>query len=119
MSSIKVLSKVSVAGGVLTRFSHASTATGTSMTAAVFLPPGVKFAASVPALYWLSGLTCSDENFCQKAGAFAHAAKARVALVVPDTSPRGAGVAGEDDAYDIGTGAGFYVDATQAPWDKK
>ena len=82
------------------------------MTAAVFIPPGVEYSAEIPALYWLSGLTCTDENFSQKAGAFAHAAREKIALVLPDTSPRGAGVPGEDDAYDFGTGAGFYVDAT-------
>lgn len=74
------------------------------------------FEDEVPALYWLSGLTCTDENFCMKAGAFAHAARHKLALVVPDTSPRGAGIEGEDDSYDLGTGAGFYVDATAEQW---
>ena len=113
---IKVLSQTAVAGGQLTRFSHESSATGTTMTAAVFIPPGTEFDREVPALYWLSGLTCTDENFAQKAGAFNHAARNRVALVVPDTSPRGAGVPGEDDSYDLGTGAGFFIDATAEPW---
>ena len=69
-------------------------------------------------LYWLSGLTCTDENFSTKGGAFGFAAKEGVALVMPDTSPRGAGVAGEDDSYDLGSGAGFYVDATVPKWAK-
>ena len=115
-SSFQVLSRIAVAGGTLIRFSHQSAETSTPMTGAVFMPPGVEYAAEVPALYWLSGLTCTDENFCAKAGAFAHAARQRLALVMPDTSPRGAGVEGEEDAYDLGTGAGFYVDATAAPW---
>ena len=76
----------------------------------------VEYAAEIPTLYWLSGLTCTDENFCIKAGAFNAAARERVAIVVPDTSPRGAGVAGEDESYDLGSGAGFYVDATAEPW---
>jgi S-(hydroxymethyl)glutathione dehydrogenase/alcohol dehydrogenase len=72
----------------------------------------------MPALYWLSGLTCTDDNFCQKASvAFEHAESAGIALVVPDTSPRGENVA-NDDAYDLGQGAGFYIDATQEPWKK-
>lgn len=86
------------------------------MVASVFIPPGLEYANEIPALYWLSGLTCTDENFCQKSGAFAHAARHRIAVIVPDTSPRGAGVDGEDQDYDLGTGAGFYVDATAAPW---
>jgi hypothetical protein len=72
---------------------------------------------TVPALYWLSGLTCSDENFMQKAGAMRVAAELGIALVAPDTSPRGAGVPGDPEgAWDFGHGAGFYVNATQAPW---
>ena len=113
---VTVLKRISVAGGTLTRFSHESSETKTPMTASVFIPSGLEYASEVPAVYWLSGLTCTDENFCQKTGAFAHAARHKVALIVPDTSPRGAGVAGEDDSYDLGSGAGFYVDATSAPW---
>jgi len=70
----------------------------------------------IPALYWLSGLTCTDENFLTKAGAQGRAAELGMALVMPDTSPRGAGIAGEDDDYDFGSGAGFYVNATAEPW---
>lgn len=81
----------------------------------VFLPPQAE-AHAVPLLYWLSGLTCTEENFIVKAGAQRVAAELGLALVVPDTSPRGLKIPGEDESYDFGTGAGFYVDATQAPW---
>jgi S-formylglutathione hydrolase FrmB len=114
MAGITVTKKIAVAGGTLTRFTHDSTATKTPMNAALFMPPGMEYADEVPALYWLSGLTCTDENFCMKAGAFIHAAKEKVALVIPDTSPRGAGVEGEEDTYDLGTGAGFYVGCDNA-----
>jgi len=83
----------------------------------VFLPP-VAEAGSVPVLYWLSGLTCTEDNFIVKAGAQRVAAELGLALVVPDTSPRGLGLAGETESYDFGLGAGFYVDATQAPWSR-
>jgi len=81
----------------------------------VFLPPQ---AQAVPVLYWLSGLTCTEENFVVKAGAQRVAAELGLAIVVPDTSPRGLKIPGEDDSYDFGTGAGFYVDATRAPWSR-
>ena len=114
----KVLSTIKICGGTLRRVEHESESTGTTMTFSVFSPPTVIFSAGgFPALYWLSGMTCTDQNFCQKATpAFAQAAKEGLALVMPDTSPRGAGVAGEDDAWGLGTGAGFYLDATNAPW---
>jgi S-formylglutathione hydrolase len=83
----------------------------------VFLPPQALEGAPVPALYWLSGLTCTDENFMQKAGAQRLAAELGLALVAPNTSPRGEGVPGDPDgSWDFGHGAGFYVDATQEPW---
>jgi len=81
----------------------------------VFLPPQAS-AGRVPALYWLSGLTCTEENFIVKAGAQRVAAELGLAIVVPDTSPRGLGIPGESDSYDFGLGAGFYVDATEPPW---
>src|SRR5690606_33288064 len=82
----------------------------------IFLPPQAE-AGPVPVLYWLSGLTCTDENFTHKAGAQRYAADAGVAIVAPDTSPRGPGVPDDPDgAYDFGLGAGFYVNATQEPW---
>jgi len=87
------------------------------MRFAIYLPPQASLGKNVPVLYWLSGLTCSDENFMQKAGALRIAAELGVAIVAPDTSPRGDGVA-DDEAYDLGQGAGFYVNATQAPWNR-
>ena len=113
--SFNQLSEVKVSGGRLLRVEHESAACSGTMTFAVFLPPQASL-QSVPVMYWLSGLTCNDENFSQKAGAFAVAAELGMAIVMPDTSPRSAGVEGEGDAYDLGTGAGFYVNATQAPW---
>lgn len=85
----------------------------------VFMPPqAAAGAVSVPVLYWLSGLTCTEENFVIKAGAQRVAAELGIAIVTPDTSPRGLDLAGETDSYDFGTGAGFYVDATQEPWSR-
>lgn len=99
-------------GGLLTYARHDSAATGTPMRASVFTPPGE---GTFPVLYWLSGLTCTEDNFTTKAGAYAAAAAHGVMIVAPDTSPRGEGVA-DDPAYDLGQGAGFYLDAIQAPW---
>ncbi len=81
----------------------------------VFLPPGAE-QGPVPLLWWLSGLTCTDENFMQKAGAQRLAAELGLAIICPDTSPRGTDLPGEHQSYDLGSGAGFYVNATQAPW---
>jgi S-formylglutathione hydrolase len=100
--------------GVQGVYSHASQATGTHMTFGLFLPDAARF-GQVPVLWYLSGLTCTHENAMVKAGAQQWAAENSVALVFPDTSPRGEGVA-NDDAYDLGQGAGFYVNATQNPW---
>lgn len=103
-------------GGRQLRYRHQSQTLNCSMQVSVFLPPQAK-SAKVPVLYWLSGLTCSDENFVQKAGAQQFAARYGVAIVAPDTSPRGEGVADDPDgAYDLGLGAGFYVNASQQPW---
>lgn len=101
-----------VHGGVLRYLKHDSVTTGTPMTLSVFVPPGK---GPFPVLIWLSGLTCTEDNFTTKAGAYAAAAEHGVIIVAPDTSPRGEGVA-DDPAYDLGQGAGFYVDATRAPW---
>ncbi len=101
--------------GWLKRYRHSSTATGTEMVFAIYLPPQAQ-TQSVPVLYWLSGLTCTDENFMQKAGAQRIAAELGIAIVAPDTSPRGTDFPGEHDSYDFGSGAGFYVNATQQPW---
>ena len=96
-------------------YTHAAETTHCSMRFGVFMPPQAQ-GARVPVLYWLSGLTCTEDNFIVKAGAQRVAAELGVAIVVPDTSPRGLGYPGEADAYDFGLGAGFYVDATEAPW---
>ena len=101
-------------GGVQGVYKHKAETTGCDMTFAVYLPPQAED-GSVPVLWYLSGLTCTHENAMTKAGAQAWAAEEGLALVFPDTSPRGEGVA-DDEAYDLGQGAGFYVDATEAPW---
>lgn len=102
-------------GGRQERWRHASQLLGCDMVFSVFLPPQAE-RGSVPVLYWLSGLTCTDENFSTKAGAQRVAAELGIALVMPDTSPRGLGIEGEAASWDLGVGAGFYVDATQSPW---
>ncbi|WP_417533822.1 S-formylglutathione hydrolase [Marinobacterium stanieri] len=101
--------------GWLKRYKHLSPATGTEMVFAIYLPPQAQ-TQPVPVLYWLSGLTCTDENFMQKAGAQRIAAELGIAIVAPDTSPRGTDLPGEHDSYDFGSAAGFYVNATQEPW---
>lgn len=111
------LSQNKVAGGWHKQYQHYASSVNCSMRFAIFLPPQATESAPVPVLYWLSGLTCTDENFMQKAGAFKAAAELGIAIVAPDTSPRGEDVA-NDEAYDLGQGAGFYVNATQAPWSK-
>ncbi len=104
-------------GGWHKQYSHFSKTLNCNMRFAIYLPPQASLGKNVPVLYWLSGLTCSDENFMQKAGALRIAAELGVAIVAPDTSPRGDEVA-DDEAYDLGQGAGFYVNATQAPWNR-
>jgi len=103
-------------GGQQLRYKHQSAVLNCEMTFSIYLPPQAK-TGPVPVLYWLSGLTCNDENFVQKAGAQQHAAEHGIAIVCLDTSPRGDGVADDPEgAYDMGLGAGFYVNATQKPW---
>lgn len=102
-------------GGYNRRFKHASTSLGCDMTFTVYFPPASE-TKKVPVIYYLSGLTCTDENFIQKAGAQRKASELGVALVAPDTSPRGLGVPGESDAWDFGVGAGFYLNATVEKW---
>ena len=109
---METLSTTRVHGGTLRFIRHASRATGTPMQLSLFVPPG---AGPFPVVYWLSGLTCTANNFTEKAGAYAAAAELGLIVVAPDTSPRGEGVA-DDPAYDLGQGAGFYLDATEAPW---
>ncbi|MGF1685928.1 S-formylglutathione hydrolase [Photobacterium japonica] len=106
-------------GGWHKQYTHHSATLGCDMRFAIYLPPQIAQGEKVPVLYWLSGLTCTDENFMQKAGAQRMAAELGIAIVAPDTSPRGEDVADDPDgAYDFGLGAGFYVNATQAPWNR-
>tara|TARA_B110000503_G_scaffold22699_1_gene35291 strand:+ start:27648 stop:28499 length:852 start_codon:yes stop_codon:yes gene_type:complete len=106
-------------GGWNKQYSHFSEVLGCQMRFAIYLPPQASAGKKVPVLYWLSGLTCTDENFMHKAGAQRVAAQLGIAIVAPDTSPRGEGVPDDPEAaYDFGLGAGFYVNATQAPWSK-
>lgn len=114
---ISQLSENRCFGGWHRRYQHRSQVLQCEMTFAIFLPEAAILGQPVPVLYWLSGLTCSDENFMQKAGALRLANALGMAIVAPDTSPRGEGVADDPDgAYDLGLGAGFYLNATQAPW---
>ncbi|HEY1609202.1 MAG TPA: S-formylglutathione hydrolase [Paraburkholderia sp.] len=103
--------------GVQRIYRHESKTIGLPMRFSVYLPPQA-LKGRVPALFYLAGLTCTEETFPIKAGAQRHAAEHGLALIAPDTSPRGAGVPGETDAWDFGVGAGFYVDATREPWSK-
>jgi S-formylglutathione hydrolase len=105
-------------GGQQQVWRHKSAVLGCSMEVAVYLPPQAGESAKLPVLYYLSGLTCTWENMVSKAGAQRYAAEHGLTLVAPDTSPRGVNLAGEDESYDFGSGAGFYVDATEAPWSK-
>lgn len=113
MDALELISEHACFGGVQRFYSHASSAIGLPMRFAVFLPPGH---GQLPALFYLAGLTCTEETFMIKAGAQRVAAELGMILIAPDTSPRGAGIAGESDDWDVGVGAGFYVDATEAPW---
>ncbi len=115
--SIENLSCNKSFGGWNKQYNHSSETLNCNMRFAIYLPPQASNGQKVPVLYWLSGLTCSDENFMHKAGAQRIAAELGIAIVAPDTSPRGEGVA-DDDGYDLGQGAGFYVDATQPPWNR-
>lgn len=116
MSMLSNLSTNKSFGGWHKQYQHRSSVLNCNMRFAIYLPPQAE-TQKVPVLYWLSGLTCTDENFMQKAGAQSIASELGIAIVVPDTSPRGDEVA-NDDGYDLGQGAGFYLNATQAPWDK-
>ncbi|KAL2917644.1 hypothetical protein HK105_202931 [Polyrhizophydium stewartii] len=123
-----MLTQISAAachGGTVLKLAHASPLLGCDMKLSVFLPAGaalrpsdaaVDAAARLPTLLFLSGLTCNEDNFITKACAVRTAARLGLVLVCPDTSPRGLGIAGEDDSWDFGTGAGFYVDATEPKW---
>src|SRR5690606_38649024 len=113
--TLELISEHRCFDGVQRYYRHASQAIGLPMRFSVFLPPQAEH-GRVPVLFFLAGLTCTEETFMIKAGAQRYAARHGLMLVAPDTSPRGAGIAGEDDSWDFGTGAGFYLDATQAPW---
>jgi S-formylglutathione hydrolase len=112
---METVSSTATFGGEIRRLKHRSEACSCDMVFGVFLPPQARN-GPVPALLWLSGLTCTDENFTIKSGAQRIAAELGIALVCPDTSPRGTDFPGEHDDFDFGSGAGFYVNATQSPW---
>ena len=114
--SLELVSESRCFGGRQTIWRHASAETGTPMRFAAYLPPAAE-RGKVPVLWFLAGLTCTEENFTVKAGAQRIAAELGIMQIAPDTSPRGEGVPDDPDgAYDFGLGAGFYLDATQAPW---
>jgi S-formylglutathione hydrolase len=114
---LELLSAHACHGGEQRFYRHESRTIGLPMRFSVYLPPqAVQSNAQVPALFYLAGLTCTEETFSIKAGAQRFAARHGIALIAPDTSPRGAGVPGENDSWDFGVGAGFYVDATREPW---
>jgi S-formylglutathione hydrolase len=115
MTNLNLISEYKSFGGKVGFYSHLSSTCNGEMRFAVYQPPQAT-QQSIPVLYFLSGLTCTEENFMAKAGAQRLAAEYGLMLVVPDTSPRNTGIAGEDDDWDFGTGAGFYVDATEEPW---
>lgn len=114
---IITISEQKAFGGLQGVYKHKSKETACDMEFSVFLPPDA-YSGPVPVLYYLSGLTCTQENVTTKGGFQRYAADHGIAVVCPDTSPRGAGYSGEEDDYDFGIGAGFYVDATQEPWSK-
>lgn len=114
---LTLLNEYKCVGGAHRRYRHFSTANQCEMVFAIFLPPQALSGKQVPVLYWLSGLTCTDENFATKAGAQRYAAEHGIAIVMPDTSPRGENVPNQD-VVNIGFGAGFYVNATEEPWAK-
>ncbi|KAK7345021.1 hypothetical protein VNO77_15376 [Canavalia gladiata] len=110
------ISSAKMFGGYNKRFKHFSPTLGCSMNFHIYFPPSPSPSHKFPVLYWLSGLTCTDENFIFKSGAQRTASSEGIALVAPDTSPRGLNVEGEADSWDLGVGAGFYLNATQEKW---
>ena len=115
LTTLQVTAEHTCFGGAQRFYRHDSAEIGLPMNLSVFLPPRA-VVEPVPALLYLAGLTCNEETFMVKAGAQRLAASLGIALIAPDTSPRGASVAGESESWDFGIGAGFYLDATQAPW---
>ncbi|QNM97958.1 S-formylglutathione hydrolase [Chitinimonas koreensis] len=114
---LELLSEHACFGGVQRFYRHDSREIGLPMRFGVYLPPAAR-SGPVPALIYLAGLTCSEETFAIKAGAQRHAAEHGLALVTPDTSPRGADLPGDAEHWDFGVGAGFYLDATESPWNR-
>ena len=117
MNQLTLKSEYRCFDGTVAYYSHHSQSCQTEMRFAVYVPPQAQ-SQPVPVLYYLSGLTCTEENFTVKAGAQRYAAQHGIMLVAPDTSPRNTGIEGEDQDWDLGSGAGFYVDATAQPWQK-
>ncbi|XP_070538674.1 S-formylglutathione hydrolase-like [Ptychodera flava] len=115
MAAITQVSSNKMFGGLQKVYSHESAECKCKMTFGVYLPPAAE-TDKCPVLYWLSGLTCTEQNFVTKAGAQRVAAELGIIVVAPDTSPRGCNIEGEDESYDFGSGAGFYVDATEEKW---
>lgn len=116
-TSLNLKSESRCFGGTVGYYSHESKSCNSEMRFAVYVPPQAQ-SKPVPVLYYLSGLTCTEDNFTVKAGAQRYAAEYGMMLVAPDTSPRNTGTPGEDETWDLGTGAGFYVNATAEPWKK-
>lgn len=112
--NLETISEQRCFGGTIGYYRHQAESTHCPMRFSVFTPPGVE-GARAPVLWWLSGLTCTEDNFTVKAGAYRRAAELGLIVVAPDTSPRGENVP-DDESYDFGQGAGFYLDATEAPW---
>jgi S-formylglutathione hydrolase len=117
-TSLELVSEHACFGGVQRFYKHESSVIGLPMRFSVFLPAQAVAGERVPSLIYLAGLTCNEETFMTKAGAQRRVAELGLALIAPDTSPRGAGIAGESDAWDFGLAASFYLDATQDPWSK-
>jgi len=114
-TAVTKVSNTKFFGGWQQVFSHESAELKCKMNFGIYIPPKAE-STKVPVIYWLSGLTCNEQNFITKAGAQQFAAKHGVIIVAPDTSPRGCNIEGEEDSWDFGTGAGFYIDATQEKW---
>uniref|UniRef100_A0A8J8Y847 S-formylglutathione hydrolase n=1 Tax=Callithrix jacchus TaxID=9483 RepID=A0A8J8Y847_CALJA len=113
--ALKQISSNKCFGGLQKVFEHDSVELNCKMKFAVYLPPKAE-TGKCPALYWLSGLTCTEQNFISKSGYHQAASEHGLVVIAPDTSPRGCNIKGEDESWDFGTGAGFYVDATEDPW---
>ncbi|KAF2719144.1 S-formylglutathione hydrol [Polychaeton citri CBS 116435] len=116
--SFETQATIATCGGKLLKLAHDAKTTSCQMKFNLFVPPGASSSKPAPVLFYLSGLTCTGDNCAEKGFFQKTAAKKGIAVVYPDTSPRGLGIAGEDDAYDFGSGAGFYVDATKEPYNK-